>query len=98
MWTPSTLPSNQPALTGPTPRTVVGFSPLCRGGVRSLQVREYREHPAVVVGRRWQFELGEDVVDVLADRLLAEEQRRGDAGIRAALGDQPQDLALPRSQ
>src|SRR6266496_4355575 len=47
--------------------------------VRSgVQVGEDGQHPAVVVVRGRQAELGEDVVDVLADRFLGHEKLAGD--------------------
>ena len=69
-------------------------------GARSAgaEVSEHRQHAAVVLGRRRQVELGEDRGDVLLDRPLGDDQLRGDGGVGAALGHQPQHLALARGQ
>src|SRR6476660_1332437 len=56
---------------------------MSSGGV---EPGEHGEHSAVVVGGRWQVEFGEDVVDVLVDRLLADVEAKGDGGVRAAFG------------
>jgi hypothetical protein len=42
--------------------------------VSGVEVGQHREHPPVVVVRRRHAELAEDVVDVLADRLLRDEE------------------------
>src|SRR3954452_18886485 len=56
------------------------------------------EHAPVVVGRRRQSELVEDVAHVLLDRAVGDHQLRGDRMIRTALGHQLEDLALARGQ
>ena len=59
---------------------------------------EHGEHAAVVVLGGRQPELDEDVRDVLLDRALGDDQRLGDRGVRAALGHQPEHLALARGE
>src|SRR4030095_13123481 len=48
--------------------------------------------------RRDSCSLGEDVLDVVLDRLGAEEQLVGDLLVGVALGHQPQHLGLPGGQ
>src|SRR5919106_6522803 len=59
------------------------------------------------MGARVCLELGEDVADVALHGLLADEEPRGDVGVRHAVGEELQDLplahcehllALPREQ
>jgi hypothetical protein len=59
---------------------------------------QHRQHAAVVLGARGHAELEEDVRDVLLDRVRGDHQHLGDALVRAALGHQPQHLALARRQ
>ena len=69
---------------GPSNRLTAGTrAPRARGGGRR---------------RRRQPELREDARDVLLDRADGEHERRGDAGVRAALRHQPEHLALARRQ
>src|SRR4029078_2100484 len=42
--------------------------------------------------------LGEDVTDVALHRLLADEELRGDVGVRHAVGEELEDLPLPPGQ
>ena len=63
-----------------------------------LQVPQHREHPPVVLRGGREVELGEDRGDVLLDRALGDHERRGDRGVGAALGHQPEHLALARGQ
>ena len=60
----------------------------------AAEVGQDGEHPPVIVGRRQQLELREDVGDVRLDRLRREEQAVADRLVRAALGHQRQHLAL----
>ena len=46
------------------------------------------------LGAVGDVELGEDCRDVVAHRLLAEEERRGDLGVRASPGQELEDLEL----
>src|SRR5579872_991874 len=59
---------------------------------------EDREHAAVTVLVRYESELAEDAVDVLADGAAADDHRLGDGGIRPAFGHQREDLALAAGQ
>src|SRR6478735_2782907 len=68
------------------------------GGPSSLQVREDGEDAPVVVGRRDELELREDVRDVGFDGLRSEEESIADRLVRAALGHQPEDLVLALGQ
>src|SRR5256885_11008477 len=52
------------------------------------------QHAPVPLVVRLQVQLHEDVVDVLADRALADSQALGDRGVRAALGHQLQHVAI----
>src|SRR5215207_3925037 len=63
-----------------------------------LQPGEHRLHPAVALGGVSEPQLGEDPPGVGLDGLLADEHRRGDRPVGAALGDQGEDLALPLGQ
>ena len=63
-----------------------------------VQVRQDGEDAAVVVGRRPQLELGEDVGDVLLHRATAEDQLAGDGEVRATLGHQAEHLDLTGGQ
>ena len=62
------------------------------------QPAQHGEHPAVVAVGGRQVELGEDVGDVLLDGAVADDQRGGDGGVGAALGHEPQHLALAGRQ
>ena len=79
------------------PRRRRGRRPA-RAAVLRLEAEpgEHRQHPAVVVGRGREVELGEDVVGVLRDRLLGDDELGGDRGVRAPLGHQREHLALAR--
>src|SRR6266540_50851 len=57
--------------------------------------REHREHPAMVVRRGGEVELGEDVSNVALDRLGRYEHPLGYGLVRPALGHERQDLAVP---
>src|SRR5699024_6296827 len=59
-----------------------------------LEVGEHGQDTPVVVLRLAEPQLAEDVGRVLADGLLTDEQLRGDRGVGAALGHEPQDLLL----
>src|SRR3954451_22701042 len=50
------------------------------------------------MGARVGLELGEDVPNVALHRLLADEEAGGDIGVRHAVGEQLQDLALALRQ
>src|SRR6266545_6932230 len=50
------------------------------------------------LGAAANSELGEDVADVVAGRLGADEQPLGDLGVGESLGDEPEDLLLPLAQ
>ena len=52
----------------------------------------------MVLGGGREVELGEDRRDVLLDRALGDDELAGDRGVGAALGHQPQHLALARGQ
>jgi len=56
------------------------------------------EDPAMIVGRRQELELREDVGDVGFDRLRSEDERITDRLVRAALGHQGKDVALALGQ
>jgi hypothetical protein len=58
------------------------------------QVRENGEHAPVVLGRFSDSEFCEGASDVRFNRLLAEPERLADAAVRAAFGDQGEDLTL----
>src|SRR5512143_3405963 len=66
----------------------------CRGGLGEAEADRDRSrldaarHP----------ELGEDVANVDADGLLADEEALPDLAVRPTLGDQDEDLALPPRQ
>lgn len=45
-------------------------------------------------GPRWQAELGEDVLEVACDGVLADEQLGADFAVGLALGDRPQHLTF----
>ena len=83
-----------------SPQRRIRACAACRRTARMLraEVGEHREHAAVLVGRGRQPELAEDAVDVRVDRLLAEEEAPADRGVRMALGDQAEQLALARRQ
>src|SRR5215469_7756033 len=61
--------------------------------VRS-QVAQDREDPAVITVGGGQAELGEDVVDVLLHRAVADEERGGDGRVGAPFGHQREHLAF----
>src|SRR5262249_53824404 len=69
-----------------------------KGRSLSLQVREHGEHAPVVLRRVFDAELREGAPDVRLDRLRAEPQRSADPLVRAALGDQGEDLSLARRE
>ena len=60
--------------------------------------REHREHAAMVLGPAADAELGEDARHVLLDRVRGDDQRLGDALVRAPLGHQFEHLALARGE
>ena len=62
------------------------------------QPGEHGQHAAVVVLGGRQAELHEDVRDVLLDRALGDHQLLGDGRVRAALGHQPEHVALARGE
>ena len=59
---------------------------------------QHGEHAAVVLGAAGHAELGEDARDVLLDGVRRDDQRLGDALVRAPLGHQLEHLALARRQ
>src|SRR3954447_22900514 len=70
-----------------------------RQPVRSTaQVGERRHHPAVLVLVLGESEFGEDVLGVLLHGTRRDHQRPGDRGVRVALRDQAEHLALARGQ
>src|SRR3954468_8013019 len=73
-------------------------SPLSLGRLSASEMGEDREHAAMIVGRRYQLELREDAGDVGLDRLGGQEEALADRLVRAALGDEGEDLALPLGQ
>src|SRR3954447_25297730 len=68
-------------------------------GVRNtaaLQVAEDRHHPAVLLPRGGDAELGEDARDVLLGAALRDLEPLGDREVRAALGHQREHVTLTR--
>ena len=63
-----------------------------------LQVREHREDAAIVVLARWETELVKDRAHALLHGALADDEPFADRPVRAALGDQLEDLTLARRQ
>ena len=64
----------------------------------AAEVRQHGKHASMVVRRRQELQLGEDVRDVGLDGLRREEQPVADRLVRPALRHQRQDLALPIGQ
>src|SRR3954471_4891958 len=62
------------------------------------QVSEHREDAAIVVLARWETELVEDRAHALLHGALADGEPFADRPVRAALGDQLEDLTLARRQ
>ena len=60
--------------------------------------RQHGEDAAVVLGAAADAELGEDARDVLLDGVRGDDERLGDAAVRAALGHQLEHLALARRE
>src|SRR3954447_647777 len=60
----------------------------------SVEERDHREHPAVVVAGLGQAELRQDAVHVLLNGSLRDPEAPADAGIGAPLGHQREHLAL----
>src|SRR3954467_14059903 len=60
------------------------------------QVSEHREDAAVVVLARWETELVEDRAHALLHGALADGEPFADRPVRAALGDQLEDLTFAR--
>src|SRR5918998_2141002 len=77
--------------SGPSASTVVTSR-------SAAQVGQGRHHPAVLVLVLGEAQLGEDPLGVLLDGTLGHHQPPGDRTVRGALGDEPEDLALPRGQ
>src|SRR5918998_1383375 len=77
--------------SGPSASTVVTSR-------SAAQVSQGRHHPAVLVLVLGEAQLGEDPLGVLLDGTLGHHQPPGDRTVRGALGDEPEDLALPRGQ
>ena len=72
-------------------RAVIGVDPV-------LEVAQHGQHaPVRLVGGR-QAELEEDVRHVLLDGALGDDERLGDQAVGAALGHQPEHLALARGE
>jgi hypothetical protein len=69
-----------------TPRQTIKSAPL--GGARAFQEPQHCQDPPMVAFSRGQVQLGEDAVDVLGHRALADHQAFGDARIGAAFGHQ----------
>src|SRR5690606_33919716 len=83
---------------GPAPSALRRGPAGPRRGTRPAEVGEDDLDPAVAGGVRPEVRLGEDRVDVLGDRAAAQHRLGGDAGVGAAGGDQPEDLAFARGQ
>ena len=67
-------------------------------GRAGAEVAQHGEDPAVAGVAGVQPELGEDRVDVLADRAVGDHEGRRDLGVGAALGHQRQHVAFPLGQ
>src|SRR3954464_2439203 len=89
----ATVSAGRRGRKGAAPR--VGVRPASPCGVRP-EVGEHRQHPAVVVVRGCEAELGEDARDVLLHRPLGHLEALGDALVRTALGHELEHLALAR--
>jgi hypothetical protein len=72
---------------------VSGYPALARA-----QKREYRKDPPVIGWRLAQPELEEDLGNMRVDRLAGQEERLGDRPVRAALGNEGQNLSLALGQ
>ena len=60
----------------------------------SVEERDHRKHPAVVVVGLAQAELGQDAVHVLLNGSLGDPEAPPDAGVGAPLGHQREHVAL----
>src|ERR1700677_2234892 len=95
--------SRQPSAAPPACSTLctvaftVSFSLAPRLTGRA-EVTEHREHPPVADVARVQPELGENRIDVLADRAIGDHQGRADLRVGAALGHQRQHVPFPLAQ
>jgi hypothetical protein len=69
-----------------------------RALIAALEVREHCKNAAVVAVGLRQPELGEDAGDVLLDLADGEHERLRNAGVRATLRHQGQNLELARRQ
>ena len=94
---PGTAPGAPPAVGVAVSRSAaVGF-PTSRSRRRLLAAEEseHGEHAAVVVLGARQVELLENCLHGTFDRARAEVELPGDCSVRATLGDQGEDVALP---
>ena len=64
----------------------------------SVEERDHREHPAVIVAGLGQAELRQDAVHVLLDGSLGDPEAAPNAGIGAPFGHQRKHVALARSE
>src|SRR6516164_7642920 len=60
-----------------------------------VQEGDHGQDPPVIVGRGWQAQRGEDVLDVFLDGVLGDEQPFRDRLVGPSLGHQPEYLPLP---
>src|SRR4030095_9956872 len=86
--------SGRPGVCGRVSRSVREVSAGAGGTVAEAGLAGAGECPRAVV----DVQLGEDVGDVVAYRLGADDEAAGDVAVVSALGDQVQYLPLPLGQ
>src|SRR5918992_137895 len=98
---PATTPAAASAgmsIARPTaPAIALSTAPATSGGAKSVDDR-FAEGDCDGMSPGVCLELGEDVPDVALHRLLADEEPGGDVGVRHAVSEQLQDLALALGQ